>query len=415
VGVFFVLSGVLLSATTWTRAPDPLVRSWWGSAVYVPDVLGVAAGFAGVAVVLFLGVLWNRYRLATGADSVAKAAGADASFEDETVPDDKTLPDDKVDAASIDESRLPGLAWAGATCMVGGAALLVGYWFVAQQDLGVARTPITVGETLDHYTIPYGDSLGSGSGAKGLKVMLPLRVRLSGLDAGDAPSARLQIFEAGQTPPEPKAMSAGSGLDIKGVRLTFTGMKPDTTKLKAVFASDAPETIAAGAAKGESFQLSLDGPDYKVLEVSRNYLGAMGPAAKVRAPDIGEFWVFQRASQTQVRPDLGHSIELKQLETQPAAIFAIAQTHPFWPISLGGTLFVLGFALLIVFPERIVRHTDGAVGVWSFHEAGRAAEQTLGQLESEEPASDDAVSDEPVSEEPVFEDIDASEAESTHS
>jgi hypothetical protein len=360
-----LLSGVLLVTTPWTRAPDPLVVSWWESALYVPDALGVAAGFAGVAVVLLLGVLFNRYRLATNrsveARSVKYEAGPDARLEDETRD------------ASVKESRLPGLAWTGAICIVAGVALLVGYWFAAQQNLGVARVPITVGETIDHYTIPYGDD--------GLDVMLPLRVRLSSLDAGDKPTASLQLFEAGETPPAAQSISAGTGLDVDGLRFTFSGMRPDATKLKAVFGSDDPNTISASAAEGETFRLGLDGPDYKVLEVSQNYLGAMGPAAKVRAPEIGEFWVFQRAADTEVKPEFGHPIELEQVTTQPAAIFAIARAQPFWPISLGGTLFVLGFALLIVFPERIVRQGDGAVGVWSFNEAGRVAEQTIEQLE----------------------------------
>jgi hypothetical protein len=66
---------------------------------------------------------------------------------------------------------------------------------------------------------------------------------------------------------------------------------------------------------------------------------------------------------------------LDRLQTQPAAVFAVAKAQPFWPLSLGGTLFVLGFALLIVFPERISRRKDGRVRIWSFNEAGRITEQ----------------------------------------
>ncbi|QDG54215.1 hypothetical protein FIV42_26770 [Persicimonas caeni] len=352
-GIFMVLAGVLLASTPWTRTPDPLVVSWWDSPLYLPDPLGVAAGLASVAAVLLLGTMWNRYRLASDPD-LAETATPDASVQ-------------LTDGDDVGEARRPWFAWAGALCMLSGIAVVVGYWFFAQQMLGTARVPVAVGETIEHYTLPYGQ--------KGLKVMLPLRVRVDGLERKEGLVANVQLFKAGQEPPSPQGVPAGSGVEMGDFRLTFVGMQPDATKLRAVLQSSAPNTIPAVASEGDSFRLSLDGPEYKVLEVSQNYLGVMGPAVKVSAPKVGEFWVFQSASQAKVPPDLEHSIVLDRLQTQPAAVFAVAKAQPFWPLSLGGTLFVLGFALLIVFPERISRRKDGRVRIWSFNEAGRITEQ----------------------------------------
>lgn len=355
-GLLLLACGIILLVTPWTRTPDPLVVSWWDSSTYLPDAASVAAGFGAAALVLLLGVLLNRYRLASS-PSVQQARTPDESI------------DAGRQAADIEESGRANLAWAGVACLVSGIALVVGYWFVAQQDIGAARVPIAIGQTIEHYTVPMG--------GQGLKVNLPMRVRLSALDGGDEPVASVQIFEAGETPPSPQKLPAGAGLELDDLRLTFTGMKPDAAKLRAVFASDAADTIKASAGKGESFRVSLDGDEYKVLEVSNNYMGVMGPAAKVRAPKIGEFWVFQRAGDADVGADLGHHLRLEAVQTQPAAVLTIARKQPFWPISLGGTLFILGFALLIVFPERIVWvGDDRRVRLWSFNEAGRLAEQT---------------------------------------
>lgn len=354
-GLLLLMCGILLAITPWLRTPEPLVSSWWDAALYAPGAIGVAAGLAGVAVVLLLGVLWNRYSLVT-----------DPGHEESTIADASL----DIEAREIaDDTRLPGLAWLGGICMVAGIATVVGYWFAAQQNLGAARVSLTPGETIESYTVPYGQ--------QGLDVMLPLRVKLAGIEAGDEPVAKLQLFSPGQDPPKPQPVSAGSGMELDGFRLTFVGVSPQANKLRAVIASDAPNTIKAAAGEGEAFKLALEGKEYKVVEIARNYMGVMGPAVKVRAPDIGEFWVFQRGSDVRVKPDLDHQIVLESLQTQPAAVLTVAKTQPFWPISVGGTLFVLGFALLIVFPERIVRRDDGKLKLWSFNEAGRVAEQVI--------------------------------------
>ena len=362
VGVLLLAAGALLAATPWMNRPTPLVTSWWQRAVHQPDVLAGAASLGAVALVLLVGFLYNRYRLATGPDAGVDST-ADGEFEDER------------EGRSVDESRLPGLSWLGAICMIGGISLVVGFWFASQRNLAPARVKLAVNETIDHYAIPY----GGGE----LDVMLPLRVRLAKLETGNEITAGIQLFEAGAEPPAPSAIAAGEGIEFDGFRLTFVGMQPDFQKLRGVLSSQRPDTIAAAAVEGETFQVALEGAEYKVLEITRNYLGVMGPAVKLQSPKLGEFWVFERASEAEVAPDLGHDIQLDRVETAPAALFTVAPVSPFWPLALGGTLFVLGFAVLIVFPERIVRRAEGKVRIWSFNEAGRVAEETAARLAGE--------------------------------
>ncbi len=362
-GVCLLMAGVLLAVTPWTGAPEPLEASWWDTSLHVPGAASVAAGLAALAGVLMVGALWNRYRLVTG--SVAeKTAPADAVLEHGPA------------TASVKESRLPGVAWTGAVSLAVGVVLVLGGWFASHSEISASRVLLASGETIEHYSVEHG--------AEELDVMLPLRLRLDRLETGETPTAHLQAFELGEDRPAPQAILPGGGLEFDGFRVTFVGMRPDAEKLAAVFASDEPDTIEASATEGETFELGLDGPTFEVLEVTRDYLGAMGPAARVRSAEIGEFWVFQSAANTRLDPDLGHSLRLEALETQPAAIFTVAKSQPFWPLSVGGTLFVLGFALLIAFPERIVRLTERQVRLWSINDAGRITEQTLDELADSE-------------------------------
>jgi hypothetical protein len=359
------------------RRPDAVPVDWWTSAFYAPDMLGVAAGFAAAAGILLVGALWNRVESARKSldKSLDKSPGAASSSAA-----DATFSVDEIPAAVrdlADASRRAVPAWAGAGCMAAGLALLVGSWFAAQQDILPARVAIADGATIQNYEVPHGKTP--------MTVNLPRRVRLSALQLGDEPSATIQIFQVGDDPAAPpsitRTLPAGAGVDMKGLRLTFSGVRPSEDALRAVLGSAEPNTVAATAGVGDTFRLSLDGPEYKVLDIRADYLDVMGPAVQIESDELGEFWVFQRSSEAVVPPNLGHSIRLTRLESEMAGIFTVAPIQPFWPISLGGTLFVLGFSLLIVFPERIVRIVGRRkIRLWSFHEAGRLAEYVAEQL-----------------------------------
>lgn len=363
IGILLVLAGLLMALTPLAQTPEVLEASWWETGVGEHTAASIAAGLCAAAVVLMGGALWNRYRLATDPQTESRR-GSDATFESqEREP-------------GVRESRLPGLAWLGATFVVLGVGLVLGGWFYGQQSVNPSDVTLTPGETVESFTVEHG--------GQDLDVMLPLRLRLDGLQTGDEPVARLQLFEAGSEPPKPQPIEPGTGLEFDEYRFTFVGMEAHGAGLRAVFESDEPDTIAQTAAEGDTFQLEIDGSEYEVRELTENYQGLMGPAARVRSSQEGDFWVFQEAPEAGEGPDLGHSIRLESLQSQPAAVFAVSKGQPFWPLAGGGTLFVIGLALLIAFPERLVRVDGRRVRIWSFNESGIVAEETIGQIEDSE-------------------------------
>jgi|GEM_PF-2574576 len=375
VGILLGVAGLILVITPLLRRPDKasdalVAGSWWTSAFYAPDVLGVAAALSAVALILLAGILWTRVEFAKHAPKkdALPAQEPAADFEYRRAP----VPDEVDDLA--ERSRRAVFPWVGAACLLVGAAILLGEWFVAQQELPPAHVAIANGETIEHYTLPQASA--------SLKVNLPRRVRLQELQSGVEPSAAIQIFQVGDDPASPpsvrRTLPAGTGVDFNGLRITFSGVRPSEDKLRATFASTEPDSVGATASIGKKFRLSLDGPEFRLLDVRENYLDVMGPAAELESDELGKFWVFARNSQTSVPPDLGHPIRLERVESEMAGIFTVTAVRPFWPISLGGTLFVLGFSLLIIFPERIVRRDEsGNIRLWSFHEAGDLADSVV--------------------------------------
>lgn len=370
VGLLVLAAGLVLLATPWLRAPgeaevslgailggalSPRARDWWIGAVSAPDALSVSAGLLAAAAVLLGAMLWQRVDARRGAGDLGKI---DATFHAESIPEDVL--------ELAERPRTARWAWAGLAAMLVGLAILGGTWFGLQRDLAPAQATVARGQTLEHYTLEH-------EGAP-LKVNLPRRVRLSELTTGDEPQAVLQIFRAGDNPAASpsitRTLPAGSGVSFDDVRLTFSGLASSNDAYRAVLTSSEPDTIPVSASIGDTFQFALGGPQYKVVNIQTNYLDIMGPAVEVEAPELGRFWVFQRHAQAGVPPNLGHPIRLERLESQVAAVMTVVPLHSFWPLSLGGTLLVLGFALFIAFPQRRVHVEGSEIRVASVNGAG---------------------------------------------
>lgn len=254
----------------------------------------------------------------------------------------------------------------GAVALVSGGALMLGYWFESHLGTPTSEVSLLPGQTTEYYSVPLG--------GRSIKVMLPRRLELVSLEGGEQPQARLRFFELGDDSGESTTLLPGKSLDAEGYRISFAGIETDPARPRAVFASSKENTIAATAGVGESFQVEVGGTEYRVEDVVTNYQGILGPAAEVSADEVGAFWVFERRPPRDVAPDLLHNLYLERVEASPAAIFKISRAQPFWPISAAGTLFVFGFALLILFPERIIRRVsddEEQAYAWSLTEAGR--------------------------------------------
>jgi hypothetical protein len=355
VGLLLVGAGAVMVGGAMGAAGDVPSANWWVSALEAPRVFGTAASLLATAVVLLIGGLIRRHEMGRRR------------------PEDLPEPD-----AVFDEERVePVAGWKrltstlGAVALIAGGAIMLGYWFESRTGTPASEVSLLPGQTTEYYGVPLGN--------RSIKVMLPRRLKLAALEGGVQPQARVQFAEVGDDSGESTTMLPGDSLDAEGYRISFAGMETDPARPRAVFASEKDNTIPAAAGVGETFQIEVGGPEYKVEDVVTNYQGILGPAAKVSAEGSGAFWVYQRRPKPDSQPDLLHQLHLERVEASPAAVFKISRAQPFWPVSAAGTLFVLGFALLILFPERIVRRVprgdEDVYHAWSLTEAGRLRAQ----------------------------------------
>lgn len=384
-GLLLLGAGILLWVTPLMRRSDEIsgaadLQKWWTSAFYAPDMLGVAAALIAAAGILGIGLWWNRAQLGAGIGASADQGGedlkGDAQAADIALSYEK-LPDHIADLThDTRRSKWPLVGLAGVLL---GASLLAGSWFGAQRGVLPAEMTISAGESAENYELK--------TRGKSLKVNLPRRVRLAELDTGEQARAVVQIHRAGDNPGASPSISrtlpAGAGVQIEGLRVTFSGIKPSADTYRAVLASATPDTIAATVGVGGTFRLGLDGPSYKVTDISENYSDFMGPAVELEGEDSERFWVFQRQNQAALSPNLDHAIKLERVESQPAAVFTVTPVRSFWPMSVGAAFLVLGFALLTLVPERLLRAGPKKLAAWSILDAGRLAETLRAELSAE--------------------------------
>lgn len=274
----------------------------------------------------------------------------------------------------------------GALLFAAGALLVVGDWLASHRTVPAAELVLPLQDTQEAVEVVQGD--------RTVDAMLPLRTTLTGVGFGDEPRAEIRFAQPNQSGVTPREFVPGQSLDIDGMRFVFSGFTRDETRLRAVFSSPDDQTIGAAGVTGDRIQLSIDGPMYNVVDVTDDYLdvyapapgmdrettqmmllargyplGVMGPAAQLEDERGRTFWVFQRAAEREPMPQIPEGMRLDAVHEVPSAVMTVSSARPFWPFALGMLLFVIGWALLFAFPERIVRRRkDGAFAVWSLNE-----------------------------------------------
>lgn len=351
IGLLLVAAGGVMVGGAAQTSGDLPSASWWVTALDAPLVFGTSASLLATALILLFGALIRRQEIMRRR------------------PEDLPEPDVVLETARPDSASTwkRWLATLGAACLLGGGTLMLGFWFETQTGTPISEVSLLPGQTTEYYGVPLGD--------RSIKVMLPRRLELAALDPGERPEARVRFFELGSDEEGSTTLLPGESIDADGYRITFAGIETDPARPRAVFAGTGGDSIAVAAGVGESFKVRVGGTEYRVKDVVEDYQGALGPAAKVEADDLGEFWVFQRQPDRKRRPELLHDLHIQRIEASPAAIFKISKSRPFWPVTVAGTLFVFGLALLILFPERITRRVAGddedVAHAWSLTEAGR--------------------------------------------
>lgn len=303
--------------------------------------LPAVAGLLGGAAILAAGAYWERWR------------------------DSRPGPE----ATGWSARVVPAL---GVLCAAVGVALLVGNWLTILRASPPGEMILSEGDQAEAFE-------GSVAG-ESVEIMLPVRVRLDGVELGARPNVELAFSKPGSDPFRRARLGAGQTTEIEGLRIAPVGLAADSGALRATISSAADETISAKVATGDTFRLRPDGSEYEVQEIVKNYLGSLGPAVQVESSERGAFWVFDRSGGPK-EPEFLHDLRVDRLERAPGVVFSVAPAVPRWPAGTGGILLLLGFAVVLVVPERIRVDSDEEEGrPASFNDAGRL----YGELEAAE-------------------------------
>jgi len=317
-GALLIGAGLLWVIGPVTAATASADAWWWSAPFRAADLASVAMALTAVAGIVGIAVLWE------------KIAGSE-SF-------------------TIQQHARP----IGLALVVVGVGIALVHWFVLMSRVEADRMTMRPGEEVQSYeTTVAGVSTSR---------MLPIRAVLSGVDlAGTVPQVELTFTRAG---------SDGEGVNVEGMRFTPVGFDQSRSKLVGTFEGKGDETIAASAAAGQSFKVSLEGPNYRVEEIVRNYMGALGAAGRITEPDGETYWVFRRQTLEQrseseessgdskrlppggvvgseFAPDLEHAVQMNGVRESPGVVMVVTPRQPLWPLSVGGLFFMVGFGVIV--------------------------------------------------------------------
>ncbi len=344
-GGLLVLIGLILLADVVTTLPGQSSANWWITAFRSPQsirslaTLGVMA--LGSAAILGM-ARWSVHRGATPSGH----------------PDATGL---QLDSPRGFRALAPLL---GIALMVVGAAVGVGDWAASQRLMPPSRITVPPQQRIESYP--------AISATSSVKVMLPSRVFVRSVSVQDQ-TAALEFLRVGEESGQGQlqTLRAFDPVEVQGVRWSILGVEYSDAVLAAVVEPTKDGAIPAMGTVGDSLQFEIDGPTYKVTQVTRNYLGVLGPAVELENDEFGRFWVFQRAaaSDGERTPTFDHGLKLSRLERAPVAVLAVSEAPAQDLLPVAGILFVVGLALFLLLPDIVVRSREGETLVWSVNEA----------------------------------------------
>lgn len=347
VGALLCGAGGLLMVAPLLKAPKRLSASWWSGGLEDANLLMFVAVLLALAGPLLIGLWWQR-RLEERGE--AERASADMLLSD---------------PPELKSKALAMVPWLGVALMLMGSLVGVGCWFSLFRDVLPTQAAISVGQPTEF--------VRAKVSAEPLRLMLPRRVTISDVRMAAPQSVTLTFALPKQTDAKPQTLSARESIDVAGKRFTFIGLINDPQQLRVVLKGTDERSIEATGRVGELVRTSLEGPQLEVKQITRNYLGAMGPAVQLSSEQTGTFWLFERQVDPKYGPPFDQGLKLVRLETLPAAVFMVGPELPFWPLVLAVILFVLGAGALLGF-EQLSLMGRGRRLASSLHEAGRWAE-----------------------------------------
>lgn len=348
IGGMITIAGAVLIAAPWLNSPKKLSTTWWSAPLQNLDVLLIAMLVLAFALPLSAGLWINLQHMKKGQRPIIN--DIDLTTEPDEAPN----------------TLAQKLAPFGVVLMVAGVLTGVVPWVFMQRDVLPTQAPFAVGKSTEYVT--------ARISGRPLRLMLPQRVMISNIKMKAPQEVTLTISKPKQNDVPKQTLKARESIDVEGKRLTFVGLTEDARNLRAIIAGSTKQSIETTGRIGEKIRVTLDGEGYEVKNISRNYMGAMGPAVQLTSEKTGDFWIFERQPKPGLGKGLGNGLKVVRLETLPAAIFTVGPAVPFWPLIVAGILFVLGAGLFFGMPHALA--FDGKRRRWtSLNEAGRFAEQ----------------------------------------
>lgn len=306
VAAMLLTAGVLCVLAPRRGLPKVVTADWWTGASFVPESVRAVAAIVAAAVVLLAAIFWQ----------------------------------------SNQRKQLAKTSMVGAGLVVAGLVIVVFSWFTLHLSLPAGQMALGVNQTAEFYEVP-------SRQANKLRVMLPMRTTLRSVRTGDVgrgekPVARVELSKPGDEAGTTYALVPGQILDVDNVRLAFVGLASGADTLRAVVTSrKAGEVPASGGVIGDELRFAENGPRFEVVDVTANYLDTLGPAVQLFSEDLGEFWVYQKAGESEMNmPEFGHDLELREVQAVPKALLSAVRPRPIWPTGLGAVLFVVGWVVL---------------------------------------------------------------------
>lgn len=333
------LALLVAGGTLVTQAVVSTGAGGWLEPLRAPAIVPFIAGLLAGAAILWTGVIWQRY----GRTDVADAVTGRGRLTGRTLPT------------------------VGATSMLAGVVTMVAVWFLIQTAGPTGSVVLSPGAKTEAFQ--------SRVAGEEIDVMLPLRLHLENVQLKGAPGVKVAFSTPGEDPFGQRKLMAGESVKMEGYRLAPIGLSAEEGSLEATIRSRREKTIPATVGSGETVKLSPDGAEYTVVKVVKNYIDAVGPAVQLESEKQGRFWVFTAADAPEDRPNFEHDLYVDSLQRSPGVLFSVTPGFPLWPIGLGGSLFIVGLALVMAFPEQVRRPGGTERDLESFNELGALTEE----------------------------------------
>ncbi len=306
IGVILIVAGALLMVAPWGAIPTQPSLAWWSTAYQFTEAARASAVLAAFAAVLGLAALGYGIGALRGPARIQRIG-----------------------------------------VMIGVVGVMAGVaaWMAGQMSLPTSKVSLPANQTIEAF--PAISIEGQ------FKVMLPNRVTVKRVDIANQ-AVTINVASAVDPEGEDRSLSAGDSLILEGHRWSLLGVEFDPRIPRVVMSSTDDNTIQTAGIRGQKLRFTPEGEEFEILRVSRNYLGAVGPAVELSSEKHGKFWVYSRARPLKHGVGTPGNLRVDGIESAPVAVLAVSSDKGDQWLTTSGIIFIVGFvmAMAVVGPRR---------------------------------------------------------------